>query len=357
MFKTYNASAGSGKTTSLVIEYLSLCLLNIEQFRHILAITFTNNATAEMKERIILYLKLFAHTPVEQYHGGEKNVYDKIAERCRSKRPELNDPSKMETFMREKSQQLLEAILYDYNNFSISTIDSFFQRIIRSFAYELHLNLNFNVEISLDELYEQAIDLLINKMSQENRELSQRIFSLIDKQMEENGRWRIEYSLTDILSEYIYKEQNYQALKALESLDRADFLKACADLKREMTQRKMQSRSRAIEAASRGNELVNLVGNETIFYQGKRGLYTWFEKVLKNFPDTSTNSYIDQGMDNGTFTKKGEDAEHYDELCTLIHTIIANKNEVTIEKIILIDKGSKIELNKTKPPLQFKDSL
>ena len=327
MFKTYNASAGSGKTTSLVIEYLSLCLLNIEQFRHILAITFTNNATAEMKERIILYLKLFAHTPVEQYHGGEKNVYDKIAERCRSKRPELNDPSKMETFMREKSQQLLEAILYDYNNFSISTIDSFFQRIIRSFAYELHLNLNFNVEISLDELYEQAIDLLINKMSQENRELSQRIFSLIDKQMEENGRWRIEYSLTDILSEYIYKEQNYQALKALESLDRADFLKACADLKREMTQRKMQSRSRAIEAASRGNELVNLVGNETIFYQGKRGLYTWFEKVLKNFPDTSTNSYIDQGMDNGTFTKKGEDAEHYDELCTLIHTIIANKNE------------------------------
>ena len=327
MFKTYNASAGSGKTTSLVIEYLSLCLLNIEQFRHILAITFTNNATAEMKERIILYLKLFAHTPVQEYRGGEKNVYDKIAERCRKRRPELNDPVKRETFMREKSQQLLEAILYDYNNFSISTIDSFFQRIIRSFAYELHLNLNFNVEISLDELYEQAIDLLINKMSQENRELSQRIFSLIDKQMEENGRWRIEYSLTDILSEYIYKEQNYQALKALESLDRADFLKACADLKREMTQRKMQSRSRAIEAASRGDELVNLVGSETVFYQGKRGLYAWFEKVLKNFPDTSTNSYIDQGMDNGTFTKKGEDAEHYDELCTLIHTIIANKNE------------------------------
>ena len=67
MFKTYNASAGSGKTTSLVIEYLSLCLLHIEQYRHILAITFTNNATAEMKERIILYLKLFAHTPVDQY--------------------------------------------------------------------------------------------------------------------------------------------------------------------------------------------------------------------------------------------------------------------------------------------------
>lgn len=327
MFKTYNASAGSGKTTSLVIEYLSLCLLNIEQYKHILAITFTNNATAEMKERIILYLKLFAHTPVEQYRGGERNVYDKIADRCRSKRPELNDASKMEHFMRERSQQLLEAILYDYNNFSISTIDSFFQRIIRSFAYELHLNLNFNVEISLEELYEQAIDLLINKMSKENKELSQRILTLIDKQMEENGRWKIENSLTNILSEYIYKEQNYQALKALESLDRAEFLKTCSSLRKELAERKSQSRSSAMTSAQRGNDLVKIVGNESVFFQGKRGVYSWFEKVQKNFPKADTNSYIDQGIREGTFTKNGEDAVHYNELCSLIGSILQNEEE------------------------------
>ena len=327
MFKTYNASAGSGKTTSLVIEYLSLCLLNIEQYRHILAITFTNNATAEMKERIILYLKLFAHTPVDQYSPGEKNVYDKIAERCRHKRPELNDASKRETFMREKSQQLLEAILYDYNNFSISTIDSFFQRIIRSFAYELHLNMNFNVEISLDELYEQAIDLLINKMSQDNRELSQRILSLIDKQMEDSGKWKIEKSLTNILAEYIYKEQNYQAIRALEGLDRAEFLQTCDTLRQETAQRMSQCRNRAMEAAQRSNELVNTIGKETVFYQGKRGLYGWFAKVPKNFPDLKLNTYIEDGMNQRTFTKKGEDAAYSDELCTLIETIMHNRDE------------------------------
>ena len=327
MFKTYNASAGSGKTTSLVIEYLSLCLLHIEQYRHILAITFTNNATAEMKERIILYLKLFAHTPVDQYSVGEKNVYDKIAERCRQKRPELNDASKKEAFMREKSQQLLEAILYDYNNFSISTIDSFFQRIIRSFAYELHLNMNFNVEISLDELYEQAIDLLINKMSQENKELSQRILSLIDKQMEESGKWKIENSLTNILAEYIYKEQNYQAIRALESLDRTEFLQACTTFRQETAQRTSQCRSRALEAAQRGDELVNTIGSEAVFQQGKRGLYPWFRNVQNNFPNFKLNSYIEKGITNGSFTKKGEDAAHFDELCALIGTITHNREE------------------------------
>ena len=327
MFKTYNASAGSGKTTSLVIEYLSLCLLNIEQYKHILAITFTNNATAEMKERIILYLKLFAHTPVEQYRGGERNVYDKIADRCQSKRPELNDASKMEHFMRERSQQLLEAILYDYNNFSISTIDSFFQRIIRSFAYELHLNMNFNVEISLEELYEQAIDLLINKMSKENKELSQRILTLIDKQMEENGRWKIENNLTNILSEYIYKDQNYQALKTLESLDRAEFLKTCSSLRKELAERKSQSRSSAMTSAQRGNKLVKNIGDKKVFYQGNNGLYTWFEKVLQKFPKVNTNSYIDKGIREGTFTNKGEDAVHYNELCSLIGSILQNEEE------------------------------
>ena len=63
MFKTYNASAGSGKTTNLVAEYLTICLQNpAENFRHVLAVTFTNNATAEMKDRIIHTLNDFAFT-------------------------------------------------------------------------------------------------------------------------------------------------------------------------------------------------------------------------------------------------------------------------------------------------------
>ena len=67
MFKVYKASAGSGKTTSLVAEYLSLCLLEPKKFRHVLAVTFTNNATAEMKERIVKTLKIFAFSPASEW--------------------------------------------------------------------------------------------------------------------------------------------------------------------------------------------------------------------------------------------------------------------------------------------------
>ena len=78
MFKVYKASAGSGKTTSLVAEYLSLCLLEPKKFRHVLAVTFTNNATAEMKDRIVKTLKIFAFRPASEWKGSEAAIYQLI---------------------------------------------------------------------------------------------------------------------------------------------------------------------------------------------------------------------------------------------------------------------------------------
>lgn len=134
MFKVYKASAGSGKTTNLVAEYLSLCLLHPDKFRHILAITFTNNATAEMKERIVKTLQTFAFTPVAELKGSDAAIYGLLKE---------NEKIKLlsEVEFQERSQVLLKKILYDYPNFTISTIDSFFQRIIRSFAFDLGINM------------------------------------------------------------------------------------------------------------------------------------------------------------------------------------------------------------------------
>ena len=80
MFKVYKASAGSGKTTSLVAEYLSLCLLNPKKFRHILAVTFTNNATAEMKDRIVKTLTTFAFVSPSSLKETEKVIYDILKE-------------------------------------------------------------------------------------------------------------------------------------------------------------------------------------------------------------------------------------------------------------------------------------
>ena len=134
MFTTYSASAGSGKTTHLVADYLALCFQNDSRhlgntipntgtFRKILAITFTNAATAEMKERIVQTLHDFAFIPHSKHPRRPKAIYDMVIEQLfgvKEATPEMED------FMRRESLDLLRNILYDYARFSLSTIDKFF---------------------------------------------------------------------------------------------------------------------------------------------------------------------------------------------------------------------------------------
>ena len=138
MFTVYTASAGSGKTSRLVVEYLSLALPVPKKFKHILAITFTNNATAEMKNRILDALRSFAVQPYDQFPESLKATYSAIQANLDS--PELEIP--FDLYIKKQSGLLLQEILYDFDNFAISTIDAFFQRILRAFSFELGLNMN-----------------------------------------------------------------------------------------------------------------------------------------------------------------------------------------------------------------------
>lgn len=210
MFKVYKASAGSGKTTSLVAEYLSLCLLNPKKFRHILAVTFTNNATAEMKDRIVKTLTTFAFVSPDSLTGSDEAIYNIL-----KKRPDFKNVS--DSDFQQKAKILLKEILYDYPNFSISTIDGFFQRIIRSFAFELGLNMNYNIEIDLKEFFNQTVDMLVNKLSKSDKALFNRFMFLVDRKMNENGRWQLEKELKAMLAT-IYNESAYEASKALGEL-------------------------------------------------------------------------------------------------------------------------------------------
>lgn len=210
MFTVYTASAGSGKTSRLVVEYLSLALPVPKKFKHILAITFTNNATAEMKNRIIEALRSFAFQNYDQFPGSLKATYLAIQKNLDT--PHLEIP--FELYIKRQASQLLQEILYDFDNFAISTIDSFFQRILRAFSFELGLNMNYNLEIQLDDLYEQTIDLLLNKLSIDNKELSKRVLGLIESKIENTGRWKIERELTTLLQN-IFNEESFEAIKVL----------------------------------------------------------------------------------------------------------------------------------------------
>ena len=152
MLTVYKASAGSGKTFQLVVEYLRLLLKNPQNYRHILAVTFTNKATNEMKTRILETLNDLA--------SGQPSKY--VAEI--QKEIHLS-----ETLIRQKARHVLKSILHDYNRFSINTIDSFTQRTIKAFNRELGISPNYRLELNSDLILAEATDRLLSKIDKDKK--------------------------------------------------------------------------------------------------------------------------------------------------------------------------------------------
>ncbi len=180
-FQVYNASAGSGKTFTLVKEYLKI-LLNSEDifhFQKVLAITFTNKAAGEMKERVLDNLRAFSE-------GIETDLSPKI----------LEETALDIATIKERSEKILDAILQNYSAFSITTIDSFTHKIIKSFAYDLGLSLNFEVEMDAISLLHEAVDVLISKIGT-NKELTQTLIDFSLDKADDDKSWDISRELNE----------------------------------------------------------------------------------------------------------------------------------------------------------------
>ncbi|HET6989716.1 MAG TPA: UvrD-helicase domain-containing protein, partial [Bacteroidia bacterium] len=150
-FTVYKSSAGSGKTFTLVKEYLRIALSDTadppQLYRKILAITFTNKAAAEMKVRIIDALK--------ELSNPKAGIVSSLAK-------DLSAEMQLDGFtLASRSKTVLRAILHNYTDFAIGTIDSFTHRIVRAFAHDLRLPVNFEVETDADKLIREAVDILI----------------------------------------------------------------------------------------------------------------------------------------------------------------------------------------------------
>lgn len=176
----YKSSAGSGKTYTLVKEYLLIALKHPMQFRQILAITFTNKATAEMKGRIIKALGDLA--------AGIESTLSK----------ELNELLALtECTLQERATEVLTALLHHYSDFSVSTIDSFFNDMVKALAHELKLSLKFEIEIDQDLIINKACEELLNKVGTDN-ELRRYLEQFIEYKMEYDKGWRIKNELNKI---------------------------------------------------------------------------------------------------------------------------------------------------------------
>lgn len=151
MIKILKASAGSGKTYSLAKEYLTLLLQAKDAFayRHILAVTFTNKATDEMKQRILKELDILANEP-------EKSSYiNDLVGACGCKPEEIA----------KSAGTLLSNILNDYGAFSVSTIDKFFQRALKAFSREIGQFASYQVELDKDSLVKESVDRLLDSLT------------------------------------------------------------------------------------------------------------------------------------------------------------------------------------------------
>ena len=148
----YKASAGSGKTFTLAVEYIKHLIENPRAYRQILAVTFTNKATAEMKERI-----------VQQLYGIWKGDRDSEAYLNRI-REDLKEDMDTEE-LRKRAGMALQYMLHDYSRFRVETIDSFFQSVMRNLARELELTPNLNIELNNTEVLDEAVDSLIEKLT------------------------------------------------------------------------------------------------------------------------------------------------------------------------------------------------
>lgn len=171
----YKASAGSGKTFTLAIEYISLLINNPKSYENILAVTFTNKATEEMKMRIL-----------SQLYGISKGLPDSS---------EYLKMVKSKTGMEEKevirnAGTALSCLIHDYSHFRVQTIDAFFQRVLRNLTHELDLNASLRIDLNDKQVEEQAVEEMIESLETGDKVLDW-IREYIDTNIREDHGWNV----------------------------------------------------------------------------------------------------------------------------------------------------------------------
>jgi len=369
-FHVYKSSAGSGKTYTLVREYLKIVLYNPGAVRHILAITFTNAAAAEMKERIIeglSFVGALGETPVTEEKprpdpepsathdpdparashprnapdpartadpdSADKtaNDPDKASHPGNSKDPSsagntANSPEKAADTARESARKkgralleqimedrknegaallneeqlirnarlVLKKILHQYSDFSVSTIDSFVHRVIRTFAFDLRIPLHFEVSLDAETLLKQAVDLLINQAGRDKK-LTDLLVTYIVSQADDEKDVRIEQQITG-LAKTLTDEESSKFIEQLKEVEMQDFQQLAGKLKGKV-------KAFEDEISRVAGDALDLIHRNNIppeaFYRGKSGIYNYFLHLSRGQikEKINPNSYVQKTIE------------------------------------------------------------
>jgi len=281
--KIYRSSAGSGKTYTLVKEYISILLNSRDPllFRKILAITFTNKAANEMKERVLETVK-------ELSTGELSNLmqdYTKVT---------LLSPNQIA----KRSQTIFQYILHHYGEFNILTIDKFIHRIIRSFTRELGLAMNFELESDVELFVARSIEMLLSEVGVD-KNLTKYLIQFSEHLIENSEKGDVEKKLIR-LSQVLQKEEGKEALKELEEVDLSFFIEIQKKVKLKIKKLK-------IEIEKLAKETISLIEEQGIGVFDLAGGKNGFGKMYIAF----SNQKIEQVNVSETMLKRLEDDVWY----------------------------------------------
>lgn len=281
----YKASAGSGKTFTLAVEYIKLLIFNPRAYRQILAVTFTNKATAEMKERIL-----------SQLYGIQTGDPDSEAYLNRIQ----EETGKTEQEIREAAGIALGYMLHDYSRFRVETIDSFFQSVMRNLARELELSPNLNIELNNTEVLSDAVDSMIEKLGPTSPVLAW-LLDYINERIADDKRWNVSDEVKsfgrNIFDEgYIEKGEGLrQRLRNPDSIK--EYRKQLKALETEVLEQ-MKGFYDQFEGELEGHALT-----ADDLKNGSRGIGSYFRKL--------NNGVLSNDIRNATVEKCLEDAKNW----------------------------------------------
>ena len=258
--EVYRSSAGTGKTTTLVSEYLRIALLNPPLFRKILAITFTNKAANEMKDRVVQVLGVLAQNPdiVRDEYG------------------DLISSLNLDTInLKQRATLLLSLILHNYDEFAISTIDSFIHKIIRTFANDVNLPQNFEVVIDINDFVPDVISLLYDKVGSDTN-LTKLLVDFVISNTDEESSYDPTRKLASFIN-YQMREDSFKYARLLQNLEIEKLGNIVSVVRSYMVKSKESVTVSAVSALSliEENKL-----SDSDFFNGSRGIISFFRKAV-----------------------------------------------------------------------------
>ena len=234
MLKILKASAGSGKTYNLAKEYIRLIVKSNQPdaYRHVLAVTFTNKATDEMKRRILKELHILSREP-------ENSKYLQYL---------MDETGLDRTALQKRAQTQLSGILHDYSAFAVSTIDRFFQQTLRAFSREIGQFSTYQVQLDREELVQESVDRVLDSVSEEDKAILDWLTAGAKWDLEQKGWFSIEGRLKDMASSLGKLREEKRRLFSREKLQ--EISRTCREISEAWVARVGESAQKVVDTLS-----------------------------------------------------------------------------------------------------------